>query len=75
MRRSSSLRTPGLSRLAIDDREILTLHFLEDFSVADIARVLDVPEGTVKSRMFKARSELRRILERESSPQVKGVRS
>jgi len=65
----------GLSRLAVDDREILTLHFLEEFSVAEVARILEIPEGTVKSRLFKARSELRRVLDRESIQRPKGVRS
>jgi RNA polymerase sigma-70 factor (ECF subfamily) len=65
----------GLSRLDVAGREVLTLHFLEEFSVDEIAGILEIPGGTVKSRLFRARSELRRILDQESLPPSKGVRS
>lgn len=42
----------GLSRLSLPHREVLTLHFLEDLPVEEIATVLGVPPGTVKSRLF-----------------------
>jgi RNA polymerase sigma-70 factor (ECF subfamily) len=60
----------GLSRIGLAEREVLTLHFLEDLSLAEIAEVLDIPEGTVKSRLFKARRELRSVLEREQGKDV-----
>ena len=53
----------GLERLPLPQRETLTLYFLEDLSIAQIAEVTGVPEGTVKSRLFHARRALRRILE------------
>jgi RNA polymerase sigma-70 factor (ECF subfamily) len=56
----------GLAKLGIPEREVLTLYFLEDLTVAEIADLLAVPVGTVKSRLFKARRDLRRILEQES---------
>ena len=37
----------------------LTLHYLEGFSVEEIARILRIPAGTVKSRLHQARSQLR----------------
>jgi len=55
----------GLSRLPRSDREVLTLFFLRDLSVNEVAEVLDVPAGTVKSRLHKAKKALREILERE----------
>lgn len=55
----------GLNQLALSDCEILTLSFLDDLSTREIAAVLEIPEGTVKSRLFKARRELRRVLEKE----------
>ena len=37
----------------------LTLHYLEGFSVEEIARILRIPAGTVKSRLHQARNQLR----------------
>ena len=53
----------ALERLPLPQRETLTLFFLEDLSIAQIADVMQVPEGTVKSRLFHARQALRRHLE------------
>ncbi|WAS93692.1 RNA polymerase sigma factor [Nannocystis punicea] len=53
----------GLARLPPVDREVLTLCFLDDLSIAEIAEVLAIPPGTVKSRLFKARRALRAVLE------------
>lgn len=43
-------------------RELVRLLFVEDRSVADVARTLGVPEGTVKSRAFKVRRLLQAAL-------------
>jgi RNA polymerase sigma factor (sigma-70 family) len=51
-----------LARLPITEREVLTLFYLKELSLADVADVLDVPVGTVKSRLFRARQMLRREL-------------
>jgi RNA polymerase sigma-70 factor (ECF subfamily) len=52
----------ALGRLAPDQRAILALHHLEDRSIAEIASILDIPPGTVKSRLFTARQALVRAL-------------
>jgi RNA polymerase sigma-70 factor (ECF subfamily) len=44
----------GSALLPLAQREALTLHFLEDLSLAEIAHVQSVPIGTVKSRLFHA---------------------
>ncbi len=55
----------GLSQISLAHREVLTLHFLEDFSVEEIANILTVPPGTVKSRLYYGKKELRSVLEQK----------
>ena len=55
----------GLAALERDKRRVLRLHYLEGRSVAEIASELGVAPGTVKSRLFNARNELRHRLEEE----------
>ncbi|MBZ5553967.1 MAG: sigma-70 family RNA polymerase sigma factor [Acidobacteriia bacterium] len=57
----------GLSRLSPDLREAVVLRDCEDMRYDEIATVLHVPEGTVKSRINRGRIELARILERKRS--------
>jgi RNA polymerase sigma-70 factor (ECF subfamily) len=52
----------ALTRLSAQDRAILTLRHLEERSVAEVAGVLDIPEGTVKSRVHYALHRLRSLL-------------
>ncbi|MBY0455980.1 MAG: sigma-70 family RNA polymerase sigma factor [Gemmataceae bacterium] len=53
----------GLLKLSRPHREVLTLFFLEDLTVDEAAAVLDVPAGTVKSRLHYARQALRKVLD------------
>ena len=55
----------GLAKLSIHHREILTLFFLEDLSLKEIAHILSISVGTVKSRIFHAKKTLRTILEQQ----------
>ncbi|HEX2083154.1 MAG TPA: sigma-70 family RNA polymerase sigma factor [Xanthomonadaceae bacterium] len=60
--------TFGMASLPLVEREVLTLFYLEELSLAEIAGVLGIPVGTVKSRLFRARALLRKhILSEESS--------
>ena len=54
----------ALDRLELKHREVLVLHFLEDFSVEEIAAVVGCAEGTVKSRIYHAKREMKTILVR-----------
>lgn len=52
-----------LGQLAMPHRAVLLLHFMEDFSLEEIARITETHIGTVKSRLHYARKALRRLLE------------
>jgi len=54
----------AMEQLPEEQRAILSLHYSEQMSVDQIAAVLDVPVGTVKSRLFHARHRLKEALER-----------
>lgn len=55
----------ALESLAGEDRAILSLRYEEEFSTEEIAGILKIPCGTVKSRLHYARGRLRRFLEKE----------
>ncbi len=52
----------ALGRLPIMERDVLVLFYLQELSLAQLADVLQVPTGTVKSRLHRARRLLRRAL-------------
>lgn len=54
----------ALARLSPELREAVILRDLQDFDYREIAAVLKVPEGTVKSRINRGRAELARLLQR-----------
>ena len=53
----------GLAKLSEDHRVVLVLHDLEELPQKDIAKILSIPVGTVKSRLFHARSAIKKFLE------------
>lgn len=55
----------ALDRLPAEQREVLTLRFLEDLSYEEIGRIVGCPLGTVRSRIHYAKQALQRILENE----------
>jgi len=52
----------ALKKLDVDHSTVLILYYFEDISSKDIARILEVPEGTVKSRLYRAKEKIGRIL-------------
>jgi RNA polymerase sigma-70 factor (ECF subfamily) len=54
----------GLQKLSPELREAVVLRDLQDMEYREIATVLKVPEGTVKSRINRGRAELARLLQR-----------
>jgi len=57
----------ALNQLPTGCRAILTLRYLESFSVSEIAEALGIPPGTVKSRLYHARENLKQIWMRSES--------
>ncbi len=55
----------ALAKLSATHREVMTLRFLEDMDVKEIARVMDCSEGTAKSRLHYAKAALRRTIDEE----------
>lgn len=55
----------AISRLKLDYRLVIVLKHYHDFSYKEMSEVLQIPEKTVKSRLFTARQQLKLILEKE----------
>ena len=54
----------ALAQVSIELREAVILRDLQDMDYKEIAQILNIPEGTVKSRISRGRAELARLLER-----------
>ncbi|BBM86480.1 RNA polymerase sigma factor [Candidatus Uabimicrobium amorphum] len=55
----------AMNDLAISEREILQLKYFQELSYKEIAATLDIPMGTVMSRLYSARTRLRQLLDKE----------
>lgn len=65
----------ALSSLAPETRAIAILVDIEEFTIAEEAAILQIPPGTVASRLARARRQLRELLQAyESRPISKGVK-
>jgi RNA polymerase sigma-70 factor (ECF subfamily) len=51
-----------LAQLPEAQRQVITLFYLQERRVEDVARMLDLPEGTVKSHLYRARLALARMI-------------
>jgi RNA polymerase sigma factor (sigma-70 family) len=66
--RTVSGLTGAVAALADEDREVLLLVAWEQLTPAEVAVVLDIPQGTARSRLHRARVQLRGFLETSQSP-------
>jgi RNA polymerase sigma factor (sigma-70 family) len=66
LRIDSARVAAAIARLSPAQSATMALFYLEEMSVTDVAMALDVPVGTVKTRLMHARTKLRAMLEGES---------
>lgn len=65
-REASELLQHALCKLSPELRETVILRDLEELEYKEIASILDVPEGTVKSRLNRGRAELAKVLRKQN---------
>ena len=53
----------AIHRLDTKYREIIILYYYDELKIKDIAKVLKIPQGTIKTRLNRARKKLNEILE------------
>jgi RNA polymerase sigma-70 factor (ECF subfamily) len=61
-RETESIVDGALDRLSAQDRALVTMRYREGLSDAELAEATGMPVGTVKTRLFRARAALRRLL-------------
>ncbi len=66
--------TKALTQLPAEFREVLLLVSVEQMSYEEVAEVLNVPLGTVMSRLSRGRARLRALLSGESTPPLRRVK-
>ena len=65
---SSDYMRECLTALSEEHREIIDLVYYHEKSVKEVSEILDIPEATVRTRLFHARRKLRELLGEESAP-------
>src|SRR4051812_14421628 len=65
MDESIAMMHEELAQLPFAEREVLVLFYLQELTLNELAEILGVPVGTVKSRLFRARQTMRRQLSKK----------
>lgn len=53
-----------LKKMPIDFKEVILLYYYEEYGIKEISEILGIPEGTVKSRLFRGREFIKNYLEK-----------
>lgn len=64
----------ALARLPPDRREVLMLVCVEGLSYAQVSAVLGIPNGTVMSRLHRAREEIHQLMHGDGSPKLRRIK-
>jgi RNA polymerase sigma-70 factor (ECF subfamily) len=59
-----------LNKLEDDLRTVTVLYYYNDIQVSEISNILNIPEGTVKSRLSRARNKIYQILKSEEGEKI-----
>jgi len=59
----------AMAQLSADHRQVVSLVDLEGFAYSEVSEVLDVPIGTVMSRLSRARAQLKKVLLEQQADQ------
>lgn len=57
----------AINQLTDEQAQVITLRFLEGYSISEVAEIMDKTEGAVKALQFRGMATLRRILEQQAS--------
>jgi RNA polymerase sigma factor (sigma-70 family) len=63
----TGLLPAAVMKLSLEQRVLLMLRYNEDFDIGQIAEILSIPEGTVKSRLHRTLNQLREMVERHQN--------
>lgn len=64
-REDYSFVNEALNKLPEEYKEVTILYYYDGFSVKDISKILNLPQGTIKSRLSRARKKLEKIIGKE----------
>lgn len=57
----------ALNKLTEEYKEVTILYYYDGFSVKEISKILNIPQGTIKTRLARARKKLERLIGKEDS--------
>jgi len=57
----------ALSQLDENHKEVTILYYYDGFSVKEISKILNIPQGTIKSRLSRARKKLEKLIRKEET--------
>ena len=60
----------SLNEISQDLKLVTVLYYYDEFSVKEISEMLNIPEGTVKSRLARARDKMYEILKKEEGERI-----